>query len=819
MSQFEAFVVESKPSEAEIRVIEASRDGEGADLSELPEHGRRVSSALLVALATGKFAHTRWPEWKLHAVGLSVSGGIVLGDIDLSFQALPTSFRLYGCKLQAVSFVGATVAGDLFLDRCSLSGPCALASVVIGDQFSAEETEFKNTTGDAIHAQGAKATGWFMRKTKVRGRFNINSAQLSGQFVADDAEFENPEGDAVLAHGTKAAAWFMIRAKVKGRFNVTFAQFSGQFVADHAEFENPGGDAMSADGAKAAALFMDRAKVRGRFDVNNIELSGQFSANNAEFENPAGTAISAQGTKATRWLMRRTKLNGQFNISSAELSGHFSADDTEFENPEGDALIALNVRARDWFMNRAKVRGQFRVSSSKFSGQFGAEDAVFENGSDFAIVASYASFEGGIFLRAGTNIIGGVSLESAHVRKVLDFSRASINASDRPAMNLRDLVVEGDATFHGTATSGCLDSSRAHFTSRLSLRTARLDCAARAEGFDGDYQFRHYALLLREVRVDGRLTMPETRPEGIVDLSHGRCGILDDSSYGWPAALTLGQAICNERLCLVEDGQSVDIQHLVLDGFRYGHFEHPDGRSDEEGDPGKARKRWLASQAAGDLAHRFNPQPWRQAAAVLRDMGYDEAAKSVSIERRDRERSAMDAPRTQRWVNWWLRTLADYGYNPKKTVFWCLGVIALCTMMYWGGTQLCGGDVPGALACNGQPLFIETQWGTVAPETIDANYPRFDPLSYSLGSFVPLFDLGSEGYWRANADAGIWFEMPIWLGPPKVEKGAPNRWAFTLSWSWGLTFYWLFIFERIVGGILIAIAITGFTGFLTRDER
>ncbi|MBU1305633.1 MAG: hypothetical protein KKF33_08955, partial [Alphaproteobacteria bacterium] len=210
------------------------------------------------------------------------------------------------------------------------------------------------------------------------------------------------------------------------------------------------------------------------------------------------------------------------------------------------------------------------------------------------------------------------------------------------------------------------------------------------------------------------------------------------------------------------------------------------------------------------------PQPWRQAAGVLRGMGYDQAAQSLSIERRVRERLADNTPRFQRLVSWFLHAVADYGFNPWKTVLLSVATIVVFAALYWGGTAICGDPNlrMGSTACDGQPLFIAVQLSNV-DVSAPGGYPRFDPLAYSLGAFVPLFDLGTEPYWRANAGAGEWFSVPVWLGPP-AQNG---RWSFSLTWSWGMTVYWLFVLERFVGAILLAIAVTGFTGLLTRDER
>jgi hypothetical protein len=93
---------------------------------------------------------------------------------------------------------------------------------------------------------------------------------------------------------------------------------------------------------------------------------------------------------------------------------------------------------------------------------------------------------------------------------------------------------------------------------------------------------------------------------------------------------------------------------LDLDGFVYGGFF---------GGPTDAptRLRWLDRQG------QFKPQPYRQLAKVLRELGDDEGAKRVLLEREGRARAAerrrLIAP--ARWLHFAEDTLpyATVGYG------------------------------------------------------------------------------------------------------------------------------------------------------------
>ena len=182
------------------------------------------------------------------------------------------------------------------------------------------------------------------------------------------------------------------------------------------------------------------------------------------------------------------------------------------------------------------------------------------------------------------------------------------------------------------------------------------------------FEGRHAAIVLHEARFDTRLVMPKQKVQGIIDLSRARCDTLEDFADGWPAQWPDPKkpraARCDGRECVEEGGRTVEVQHLDLDGFVFAHLEHPSGvqdgdeKAEEHGgfwswfhrrkgdaqDVAQARIRWLEAQSARAIQTHFNPQPWRQTAAVLRDMGYDEEAREILIRRRVRQRRADNTP-------------------------------------------------------------------------------------------------------------------------------------------------------------------------------
>lgn len=624
----------------------------------------------------------------------------------------------------------------------------------------------------------------------------------------------------------------------------------------------------------AGDLFIDDCQLIGECSLVSATISGRFSAIGSTFENPGRDAILAYGAKAAIWFMNRAEVEGCFDINGAEIAGQFNANNANFSNENKDAILAYEVKASSWFMDGVEVKGNFNIGGAEIAGQFSAENAKFSNPQGIAFGGHFAQFRGGLVLRGSeTSVHGDFVLSDATIHQILNISEATFRAGRYRALRLQGATILGDANCTGATVYGHIDASRASFGGRFTLEGSRLiaSSVARQEGdldaslhetfheFDRKHQdkHRHHALILKESRIAGRLVMPKICPDGIVDLSHARCEVLDDHKDGWPNPIDPKTGSAPVSRIFVEavevDGKTinreVDIRHLVLDGFKYEHFEHPDGTPSSGAmvaesvsrpggllgflaglaqplvrvfqplvrlfrrpeDPASIRKYWLAAQPADDLVTRFNPQPWRQAASVLRAMGHDRASQGISIERRVRERHARDTPGFQRFQSWMLHRVADYGYNPWKTAIISVCVVLACATAYWGGTLYCGDpNGRGALAqCNGQPLFVAVQHGDVDERFGDGAYPAFGPIAYSLDTFVPLFDFATEIYWRVNTDASV--ALPDKL--VELAEWMPERFPL------GLALYWLFIAERFLGAILIAIAVTGFTGLLTRDEK
>jgi hypothetical protein len=289
---------------------------------------------------------------------------------------------------------------------------------------------------------------------------------------------------------------------------------------------------------------------------------------------------------------------------------------------------------------------------------------------------------------------GPVSFMRARIDGTLDLTGARILEAGEDAVTLVEANIAGDVLFHdGFTTDGIVYARLAKIGHDLSFHSA---------------EFRGSGELDAErATIDGTLYWVEVKhtPKTVLDLEDAHAGAIWDDEDSWPAP-----------------------GNLVINGFVYG---------DIAGGPteGPARLQWIALQAA-----EYHPQPFRQLAKVLSEMGRDEGSTQVRIAKEIAQRQLGHLSLPERAWSLMMQYTIGFGYVPLRALWWIAGFVGFGTILFGWGYRA--------------RIITPTEEGAysdfVAHGEAPPHYPVFNPFVYSLENFLPVVELHQDKYWRPN---------------------------------------------------------------------
>lgn len=300
------------------------------------------------------------------------------------------------------------------------------------------------------------------------------------------------------------------------------------------------------------------------------------------------------------------------------------------------------------------------------------------------VVLTFGHYEQVAFYRAA---IGGS----------IDFTGATVESTDYPAISAVEASIGGDAVFHqGFATNGMVDFRLVHIGHALSFNHARF-FGALDNGLDAERAVIQGPLYWVAVTLTPRTQL---------DLEDAHATELWDDAASWPAH-----------------------GNLMLNGFQY------DGFGGDSPADAKTRLAWIGRQP-----HGFHTQPYAELAKALMAGGETDDATAVEIAQRVAQRREGALGMFERAWNVVLQLTIGYGFIPMRALWWILGFVALGTVLFqWGyATRMVSPTEESAYES-----FMQT--GTTPP-----HYPAFNAFVYSLENFLPVVDLHQGEYWRPN---------------------------------------------------------------------
>jgi hypothetical protein len=615
-------------------------------------------------------------------------------------------------------------------------------------------------------------------------------------------------------------------------------------------------DGLSVEGG----LFLRAGFVAlGEVRLLNARIGGNLDCSGATFENlpqkgvsGRGKALDAGGARISGNVFLREGFvaEGEVWLPGAQIDGDLDCHGGTFRNPaqrefpdSGKALTAdaVSVRGGVFLSDGFTAEGGVRLIGAQIGGVLHCSGAKLKNPpqrelpeTGYALCADRAVVGSGIFLRGPFVAEGEVSLVRARIGADLDCSAGTLKnipqeglpmsgdalkadrVDVRGSVYLRDgFTAQGEVRMLGAQIVGNLDCSGGTFTnphrSRLPEISGKALSADRVN-VKGNVFLRH------GFAADGWVRLLGSRVEGDLDCRGGLISALSaegakigriimrgvDGARG--AAIDLMNASTD---ALLDDEVSWPAKGmLLLDDFVYGRIS--EGPTDAE-----TRLKWLALQP------KFEPQPYRQLAIVLREMGDDHGARKVLYEMQRRARGEAEASwieatciRLWNWTvdrcapfgRWLLKWIIGYGYYPYRAL---LG-LAVLTLL---GTVLFGlGYMGGSMAPAEQEAYTSFEKQGWPPR----HYQQFNPFVYSLENSVPFLKLGQDSAWAPDP------------GPREQERAgavnlAPFKWLARVASSWRLTWLarpWFLRFFRwgqiIVGWMLATLFVAGVTGVVRR---
>jgi len=373
------------------------------------------------------------------------------------------------------------------------------------------------------------------------------------------------------------------------------------------------------------------------------------------------------------------------------------------------------------------------VFEEKFYLSRAVTKSIFLNGSLFCkgIEAGGLICEGDLTLREGFHSQNEVFFSGSTVEGNFDCSNASFQALDstQKALHCERIIVKKNVFLNnGFSSKGSVFFLGAKIMGSFYCTNSRF------ESFDKEQSV--FILCCELMVIKGGLFLRENCIilNGIFNLTNATVGALADNKYFW---------------------EQETLKVVYLDGFKYGHIHGDISAS--------FRLKNMLSKMP-----EFTPQPYKQLAKVLREMGDDRDADEVMIALHDKRLEMSKESWSYKVSQKLYRWISRYGYRPIRA----LKIILVSVWFIFGCVYWYGANV-GVFAPSNPLVFQNkdynctinsngTPWGASPKDYNVSNnwykatppeYTTFQPFLYSLDIILPVVDLKLEKDWGVVVSA------------------------------------------------------------------
>lgn len=806
--------------DTERRLIEAIAKGEWADYSsEDPAlndsadgatwgEDRTVRAHVIVAICA-----QLEPSLTVHAKGIRIRGAKITGQLDFQNLNLLFKLSLINCwveteillqdaQTRTIVLSGSRVCGivanristigGLYFDKGFIcSGSIQLIDAQVTASIVADGAVFDRPHWLAFDGARLRLGGsLFLRNGfHCRGEIRLVDAEIGGSLVFENARLVNPSGMTLNASrvSTKKNVFLRSNFSSVGEIMLVNAQVGGSFLCQKATLENIYRIVLRADGmsVKGTMHLSDGFTAKGGVRLPFSNIGGTLECHNATFENIGRECLTANEitTGGSVFLRPNLETSGRVVFEGASIGGSLVCSNATLMSPRSVAFDATRVSVRHYlsFGPNFSAEGLVRLVGAEVGGSLEINKVDITNQGDIALKAGHLVTKGNITLFG--RFIGEVHLQRVKTEGSLYANNSEFDGHRKVSIDADGLVTAGDVAMQHIRTSGELRLRNADIGGDLSLSCAALiggvsGRAVRASGlkakgsvyFDNGFRTVEGGVGLSRARIGGKLDCNNVilssedgnafnapgmevqgtfiwqkflaRPQGVVNLAGTRVGQLNDDIQSWP-----------------------EQNHLIIDGFKYNTFDTPivDTRK---------RLEWLRLQKG------FGPYAYEQAAQVLRSMGRErEARKIAKAKQDDLRRLGTLNPFGWLW-NWLLGFTIGHGYQVWRALLISIVVITIGIGVFEWSFQ---SQVMVLVKDRDKQTYIR---GTRCPPDV----PCFEPVIYSIDTFLPIVDLRQDSYW-----------LPV---------GRESNFKFFKI------YLWLHIF---LGWMLTTIGVVGLTGIVRRE--
>jgi hypothetical protein len=616
-------------------------------------------------------------------------------------------------SLGAVCLSGSTISGNLVLRHARLTGgtlPALMAEnlTVKGHAASCE------TRDEGFTAKGSGELGAVcLAGATITGQLSLRGTTLTNHTgPALRADLITIQEDARLDQGFTATG-----TGPSGAVRLTDAKITGDLSLDGACLANHTGPALVADGINVRNLMMTedaragepfRATGAGECDtilLKNATIGGQLSLERATVRRDTAPACATH-TEVADGVARggpdqgaRTVCAGDSPPAAVCLSGSTINTDLVLRqatlcNHSGPALLAgyLTVKGDaalceqpgDGFTATGSGDlGAVCLEGANITGQLSLSGTKLRNGDGPALMADFATIQGGAFLDQGFTATGAgghgaVSLAQAKIGTTLSLQNGATLTNDSgPALAADGLAVQGDMFLDEQFSATGADRAGAVHIEGASIGK-RLYCSGkfvnRPDPAHGDTQGP--ALSLARTAV-GTLRLG----------SH-----LDEA--GNPQGFETQGKLEFDGLTYVGLPELGDLQSLVppatvnreLPGWfeRRRNQDSIERRRNRDSEKKKVR-RWLWWFRY--CTAKYEGQPYQALAAAYGGAGYDDHARRILIAQRDDVRDRGSLSWVRKKGQYLAKWLIGYGYHCFYAFIWLAALFAVTALIavFWFG--------------------------------------------------------------------------------------------------------------------------------------